>query len=423
MSGRPTVVVAYSGGLDTSFLVARAAKAGQRVVAVTIDTGGFDDEELRAIELRSKALGAEKHVVIDARQDVFDRYVSYLIKGNVLKGGVYPLSVAAERYAQAEHVAKVARAEGATTVVHGSTGAGNDQVRFDVSFRVLAPELTIHAPVRDEGLTREQEKAWLQENGLLGLLSPSKTGAAPAGTYSVNAGLWGTTSGGGQLHDTWERPEDEAYPNVKSAQDAADLAEELDIEFDQGVPVSAGGPRMDGVNLVLQLNKVGQRAGVGRGIHLGDTVLGLKGRIAFEAPAALILIHAHRELEKLVLTGQQQLVKDQLALTYGDLFHRGLFWEPLMRDLEAFLDSSQRHVTGTARVRLYRGCVEVVGVKSPFGLMDPEAGRYGERNALWDGRDAKGFALLIGVPSTLASRRERRIEKAAASAGDAGETS
>ncbi len=408
-NGGAPVVVAYSGGLDTSFLVARAARAGQRVVAVTVDTGGFDRAELEAIAARARALGAAEHVLVDARQDVFDRFVTWLIKGNVLKGAVYPLSVAAERYAQAEHIARVARERGARTVVHGSTGAGNDQVRFDVSFRVLAPELTVEAPVRDERLTREQERRWLEEHGLLEHLE-ARAKAPAKGSYSINAGLWGTTAGGGELHDPFAAPDDDAYPLVTPPWEAAELPEEVDIDFERGVPTSVGGGAGDGVTLVAQLNALGRRHGVGRGIHLGDTVLGLKGRIAFEAPAALILVAAHRELEKLVLTGAQQLVKDQLALTYGDLFHRGLYHDPVMRDIEALFESSQRHVSGTARVRLYRGHVDVLGVTSPATLIDPTLGRYGEEAALWDGRDARGFALLLGVPSTLAARRDRRLE-------------
>ena len=407
---RPTVVVAYSGGLDTSFLVARYARTGHRVVACTVDTGGFEEGELEAIERRAKALGADRWVGVDAQADVFDRYVTWLIKANVLRGAVYPLSVAAERYAQAERAVEVARAERARAIVHGSTGAGNDQVRFDVSFRVLAPELEIWAPVRDEGLTREQEKAWLEQQGLSGVLAKSKAQSA----YSVNAGLWGTTAGGGELHDPWEPAGEEAYPLVTAPWDAADLPEELDIEFTRGVPTAVCGQPCDGPSLTRQLNKIGRRHGVGRGVHVGDTVLGLKGRIAFEAPAAVILIAAHRELEKITLTGRQMLLKDQLGLTYGDYFHRGLYHEPVMRDLEAFLDSTQRPVSGTARIRLYRGNVDVLGVQSQLSLMDPEIGRYGEQARLWDGRDARGFARLVGIPGEVASRRDR---KAARSSG------
>jgi argininosuccinate synthase len=408
------VVVAYSGGLDTSYIVARLAREEkQRVVAVTVDTGGFSDADLERIKTRAKDLGAAKHMTIDAKEEVFEDYVAYLIKGNVLRGGVYPLSVAAERYAQARHVALVARTEKATAIYHGSTAAGNDQVRFDVSIRALFPEVEVRAPVRDEGLTREQERAWLEKEGLTDKASGKKDGATGGAKakYSINAGLWGTTAGGGELHEPWEAPSDDAYPLVVPPQEAIDVAEELDLEFVSGMPRGGWGAEKAGVDLVRRLNEIGRRHGVGRGIHLGDTVIGVKGRIAFEAPAALILITAHRELEKLVLTSWQRLLKDQLALTYGQLFHEGLYHEPAMRDMEAHFDKANEKVTGTVRVRLYRGNVDVLGVKSPYSLIDKGVATYGEVAKLWDGRDAKGFAKIFGVPSLLAARRDARVEK------------
>lgn len=409
------VVIAYSGGLDTSYLVARLSREGANVVACTVDTGGFTEDDLARIASRAKGLGAAKHVAIDAREEVFEHYVTYLIKGNVLRGGVYPLSVAAERYAQAKHVALVARAEGAAAVYHGSTAAGNDQVRFDVSIRAVAPDVEVRAPVRDEGLTREQERAFLEHNALLEVAGQGGKGDAATGgaksRYSINAGLWGTTAGGGELHEPWNAPEDEAFPLTTSPREAADVAEEFEIEFERGVPVGAFGARQGGVALVRRINDVGRRHGVGRGIHLGDTVIGVKGRIAFEAPAALVLIAAHRELEKLVLTSWQRLIKDQVALVYGQLFHEGLYYEPAMRDVEALLDASQRTVTGTARVCLYKGNCDVTGVRSDYSLVDREVATYGEAARLWDGRDAKGFAKIFGVPSLLAARRDARVER------------
>lgn len=415
LDGR-AVVVAYSGGLDTSYLVARLAREGARVIAATVDTGGFTQDDLDRIAKRAKALGAAKHIAIDARGEVFDRFVTYLIKGNVLRGGVYPLSVAAERYAQARHVALVARNEGAVAVYHGSTAAGNDQVRFDVTIRAVAPDVEVRAPVRDEGLTRDQEKQYLEEQKLLDVAGQSgkadaSTGGAKA-RYSINAGLWGTTAGGGEIHDAWNAPEDEAWPLTTSPREAPDVAEEFEVDFERGVPVEAFGAKLDGVALVKRLNDVGRRHGVGRGIHLGDTVIGVKGRIAFEAPAAIILVSAHRELEKLVLTSWQRLIKDQLALTYGQLFHEGLFYEPAMRDIEALLDASQRNVTGTARVHLYRGNCEITGVQSLYSLVDRDVATYGEQARMWDGRDAKGFAKIFGVPSLLSARRDARAGKA-----------
>ncbi len=420
-----TVVVAYSGGLDTSFLVARLAREEKaKVVAVTVDTGGFTKEDLQRIEDRAEELGAAKHLTIDARAEVFENYVSYLIKGNVLRGGVYPLSVAAERYAQARHVALVARDEKAKAIYHGSTGAGNDQVRFDVSIRALFPEVEIRAPVRDEGLTREQERAWLEKHGLLETASAKKDGATGGAKakYSINAGLWGTTAGGGELHDPWQGPSNDAFPLVAAPEEAVAHPEEVHVEFVAGFPTevrAAGGaktkagktgPRAS-VELVEKLNEAGRRHGIGRGIHLGDTVIGVKGRIAFEAPAAMILIAAHRELEKLVLTSWQRLLKDQLALTYGQLFHEGLYHEPAMRDMEAYFDKANAKVTGTVRVRLYRGNIDVLGVKSPQSLIDREVATYGEQAKMWDGRDAKGFAKIFGVPTLLAARRDARAAR------------
>lgn len=420
----PVVVVAYSGGLDTSFLVARLAREEKaKVIAATVDTGGFTDEDRERIKKRAKELGAAKYVLIDAREEVFERYVGYLMKGNVLRGGVYPLSVAAERYAQAWHVATVARAEGAQAIYHGSTGAGNDQVRFDVSIRALFPDVEVRAPVRDEGLTREQERAWLEKEGLLEASSGKKdasTGGAKA-KYSVNAGLWGTTAGGGELHDPWQYPTDEAYPLVTAPEEALDTAEELDVDFVAGMPRGAWGSPKSGVELVGRLNEAGRRHGIGRGIHLGDTVIGVKGRIAFEAPAALILTTAHRELEKLVLTSWQRLLKDQIALTYGQLFHEGLFHEPAMRDMEAYFDKANEKVTGTVRIRLYKGNVTILGVKSPASLMDKEVATYGEQAKLWDGRDAKGFAKIFGVPSILSARRDSRLARLASDSEGASE--
>lgn len=418
-----TVVVAYSGGLDTSFIVARLAREEKaRVIAVTVDTGGFTKDDLQRIEERAEELGAAKHITVDARAEVFETYVSYLIKGNVLRGGVYPLSVAAERYAQARHVALAAREEKAKVIYHGSTGAGNDQVRFDVSIRALFPEVEIRAPVRDEGLTREQERAWLEKNGLLEKASAKKDGATGGAKakYSINAGLWGTTAGGGELHDAWQGPSNDAFPLVAPPEDAASQGEELYVEFVNGFPKEvrgagaakgAGASPAKSVELVEKLNEIGRKHGIGRGIHLGDTVIGVKGRIAFEAPAAMILIAGHRELEKLVLTSWQRLLKDQLALTYGQLFHEGLYHEPAMRDMEAYFDKANEKVSGTVRVRLYRGNIEVLGVKSPHSLIDREVATYGEQAKMWDGRDAKGFAKILGVPSLLAARRDARNEK------------
>ena len=394
-----TAVLAFSGGLDTSFCAVWLREQGaRRVVTVCVDTGGFSADELARIEARARALGVDEHRTVDARQVVWDRFVSYLIKGNVLRGGVYPLSVGCERTAQAEAVVDVAREVGADTIAHGSTGAGNDQVRFDVAIAARAPELAIVTPIRELNWSREQETAWLAERGFD---VPTMTTA-----YSLNEGLFGTTIGGRETHDPWKVPPESAYTMTAAVADAPDAAEELVIGFEAGLPVSLDGEATDGVALVAALNARAGAHGVGRGLHLGDTILGLKGRIAFEAPAPLVLIAAHRELQKLVTTKWQAHWIEQAGGFYGMLLHEGLYHDPAMRDLEALLDSANARVSGDVRVRLHKGRHDVVGLRSPHSLMNPEVAVYGEGATAWTGAQAAGFARIHGMPSLLAARRD-----------------
>ncbi|MDE2491582.1 MAG: argininosuccinate synthase [Elusimicrobia bacterium] len=391
---KPLIVLAFSGGLDTTFCaVWLKEELGADVVTATVDTGGFSAEELSAIAARAKELGAREHLTLDGRAEVFSRFAVPLIQGNVLRGRVYPLSVAAERVLQAELVARAARERGADGVCHGSTGAGNDQVRFDAVFSVLLPGVKVHTPIRDLGWSRAKESEYLAERGVT---VPAKTTA-----YSVNAGLWGTTVGGGATHDPWCEIPDSAFPS--SAQAAPAESRDAVVGFEKGVPVSLDGERMDGVALVAALHALGRAYGVGRGVHLGDTILGIKGRIAFEAPAPLMLIAAHAELEKLTLTRWQSFWKNHLADFYGQLLHEGLYFDPVMRDVEAMLASSQRAVTGEARLRLRPGRFEVTGVRSPHSLV-AGAATYGETTALWSGAEAAGFAKLHSLPMALAAR-------------------
>jgi len=392
------VVLAFSGGLDTSFCSAwLRAERGAEVVTVTVDTGGMDRGELDSIAAQSRATGATSHREVDARAAVYDRFVSFLIRGNVLRGGVYPVSVAAERTQQAIEVAAVARELGADAVAHGSTGAGNDQVRFDVAFRVLLPGVPIVTPIRELGLQRERAVAWLREKGI-----PVPVGAS---RYSVNQGLWGTTLGGGWTHDPWAAPPADAWGDgVAPGAEAG--GEELVVAWREGLPVSLDGVPMGGPDLVEALALRVRRYGIGRGIHLGETVLGIKGRIGFEAGAAVLLVHAHRELEKLVLTRWQAFWKDHLAQFWGDRLHEGQAFDPSMRDIEALIASSQRQVTGETRVRLATGAFLVTGVRSPNSLMDASVARYGESNALWSGEEAAAFAKIAAIPSLLAARRQ-----------------
>jgi argininosuccinate synthase len=393
-----TLVLAFSGGLDTSFCVPHLADQGWAVHTVYVDTGGSTDADRAAIAAQARAVGAVTHQAIDARQAVFDRFVRYLIQGNVLRGEVYPLSVAAERTQQAISVIEAARALGASAVAHGSTGAGNDQVRFDIAFRVLAPDLEIITPIRDAAITRDKAIAFLESRQLP---VPPKAGA-----FSINRGLWGTTWGGGWTHDTWAGPPDELLnpPADVPAQ------REIVLGWEQGVPVALDGSRCTGPDLIRELGDLGESYGFGRSIHVGETALGIKGRIGFEAGAALLLIQAHRELEKLVLTKWQSFWKDQLGRFYGDRLHEGHYYDPSLRDIEAFITSSQGRVSGETRVLLAPGRFQIVGTRSPFSMMDRSVATYGEENRLWTGEEARAFSRVSAIPELLASRVGERGE-------------
>lgn len=394
-TSRGSIALAFSGGLDTSYCVPRLGEQGWAVHTVYVNTGGAGPAEREAIRRQAGAVGAVEHHDVDARQQVFDEFVRYLIQGNVLRGEVYPLSVAAERTQQAISVVAVARAIGARAVAHGSTGAGNDQVRFDVALRVLAPELDIVTPIREEGLTRDQAIAYLTEREL--------PVPARAGAYSVNAGLWGTTWGGGWTHDSWAGPP----PELLDPPAGAPAAREIVVQWERGLPVALDGRALAGPELVESLNALASAYGFGRGIHVGETALGIKGRIGFEAGAALVLIGAHRELEKLVLTKWQAFWKDQLARFYGDRLHEGQYFDPALRDIEALITSSQQRVTGETRVRFAPGRFQVVGARSPHSMMDRAVATYGEENLLWTGEEARDFARVAAIPSLLARRAGR----------------
>jgi argininosuccinate synthase len=391
-SSRGPLALAFSGGLDTSFCVPRLADEGWAVHTVYVDTGGSTDAERAAIRRQAEAVGAVAHHEVDARERVYDRFVRYLIQGNVLRGEVYPLSVAAERTQQALSVVETARTIGAGAVAHGSTGAGNDQIRFDVALRVLAPDLEIVTPIRDLGIKRDEAIAFLQQRRLP---VPGKAGA-----YSINRGLWGTTWGGGWTHDTWAGPPAEL---VDPPADAP-ATREVVIAWEQGLPVALDGAPLVGPALVARLGDLCEAYGIGRNIHVGETALGIKGRIGFEAGAALVLIGAHRELEKLVLTKWQTFWKDQLGRFYGDRLHEGQYFDPSLRDIEALITSSQARVMGETRVRLAPGRFQVVGTRSPHSMMDTSIATYGEENRLWTGDEARAFARVAAVPSLLAAR-------------------
>lgn len=390
------VVLAFSGGLDTSFCAVWLREQGFDVHAVTVNTGGFDADELAAIERRAGEVGAAEYRLLDGRAELFDGTLKYLIFANALRGDVYPLCVSAERLVQARLTAEYALRTGAAGLAHGSTGAGNDQVRFDVAFRVFAPGLALHTPIRVQALSREQETAYLVQRGIV---VPPKTTK-----YSINRGLWGATIGGAETHRSDGVLPDDAYVLTASPAAWPAKAEEITLAFSRGVPAALDGKPLPPVELIEALSARAGRHGVGRGMHVGDTILGIKGRVAFEAPAAATLIAAHRELEKLVLSRHQQFWKGTLGELYAGFAHEARFFDPLMRDIEAFLTSSQQRVSGTVHVRLHAGQAAVLGATSPHSLMNPQVAKYGESSALWDGAEAAAFCKIYGLADVLLQR-------------------
>lgn len=392
------VVLAFSGGLDTSWCVPHLQDQGFDVVTVTVDTG-FTPDELIQIEAQSAALGAAKHITVDAKRAFFDEVLRHLIAGNVRKGGVYPLCVGAERAIQARESARVAKELGADAIAHGSTAAGNDQIRFEVVLRTLAPDLKLLAPIRDLGPKRPDQVADLEAKGL----PIPGFGAA----YSVNAGLWGVTIGGTETKTSGGMIPEAAWVRTAGAFDFPKPARALQISFEQGIPTALDGMAFDPVRLIETLDTLAASYGIGRGMHLGETILGIKGRVAFEAPAATVILAAHQELEKLVLTGGQLTTKDCLAATYGDYVHRGLWTDPLCRNIEAFLRDVQVRVTGTVTVELALGRCFVAGCDSPHSLMAASRGEYGEAIGEWTSADAIGFSRIFSLPSELSARAGR----------------
>ena len=392
------IVLAFSGGLDTSFCVPWLKETyGRPVVTVTVNTGGLDAEAAAALEARARKLGAQEHLLVEARPRFFRQVIRYLIAGNVRRGHLYPLCVGAERGIQATLLAEIARERGSDTVAHGCTAAGNDQVRFEVALRTVNPGLEVLAPVRDQSFVRSEQVAFLEKRQLP---VPAKASA-----YSINRGLWGVSIGGTEtLTSTGSIPEDAWVLSPGALTGGAPAAASHVIGFERGVPDSLDGQALEPVALIEALEKLAGPYGIGRGIHLGDTVLGTKGRVAFEAPAADVLIHAHRELEKLVLSGPQQRIKDMVAAAYGDFVHEGKQLDPVCRDIEALLESSQARVTGTATLRLQPGSVFVEGVQSPHSLMAASRGVYGEAAGEWSPQDALGYARILSLPGIFQTR-------------------
>lgn len=398
--GQEPILLAFSGGLDTSFCVPWLKDTyGRPVVTVCVDTGGIDAAAARSLAERSAALGAIEHHLIDARGAYFEQVLKFLIMGNVRRGGLYPLCVGAERVLQAQTIARMALELKTTMVAHGCTAAGNDQVRFEVALRTLAPDLEIIAPVRDRAFKRPEQLKYLEEHKLP--IPPF------GGAYSVNRGLWGVTIGGKEtLTSAGSLPED-AWVLSKDAFSRPRPPERHTVGFHAGVPASLDGVPMSAVAIIERLEALAGPFGIGRGIHLGDTVIGTKGRVAFEAPAAEVLLTAHRELEKLVLTGRQARIKETVAQPYGDMVHEGQHLDPVCRDIEALLASSQARVTGEVTALLRPGSVFIEGVTSPYSLMAASKGVYGEAAGEWTPTDALGYSKMLALTGVFYKRAGR----------------
>lgn len=381
------VVLAFSGGLDTSFCVPYLTnEKGLEVHTVMVNTGGFTDQEQERIKERALSLGAKSHKNIDAVDDYYKKGIKYLIFGNILKNSTYPLSVSSERIFQALAVLEQVKKLDAEFVAHGSTGAGNDQVRFDLVFEVLAPEVKIIAPIRELALSRKEEIDYLNSKGFNFSWEKAK--------YSINQGIWGTSVGGVEtLSSSGVLPE-EAYPSqiTKSG------SERVKITFDEGEPVALNGKKMKPVELIKTLAEIAKPYGIGRDIHVGDTIIGIKGRVGFEAAAPLIIIKAHHLLEKHVLTKSQLYWKEQLANWYGQLMHEAQYLDPVMRNIEAFLEDTQKPVCGEVEVELRPYNFAVLGCSSEYDLMSSKFGEYGEANKSFTGQDVIGFTKVLANP-------------------------
>jgi len=380
------VVLGFSGGLDTSFCVKYLTEdKGYEVHSVIVNTGGFSEEELVQIEKHAYALGVKTHTTVNAVKSYYDSIIKYLIYGNVLKNNTYPLSVSAERLSQALHIAEHAKKLKAKAVVHGSTGAGNDQVRFDMIFNIMIPGVEIITPIRDMKLSREAEIEYLKGKGV--------TMNFEKAAYSINKGLWGTSVGGKETLNSKGILPEEAWPTqvTKTGE------EEVKLHFEKGELTAVNEKTFQHPSEAIQyLQTLAGPYGLGRDIHVGDTIIGIKGRVGFEAAAPMVILKAHHALEKHVLTKWQLGWKDQLAQFYGNWLHEGQIMDPVMRDIEAYLESSQAHVTGDVFVQLLPYRFQVIGIESKYDLMSSKFGKYGEMNSGWTGDDVRGFSKIFG---------------------------
>lgn len=380
------VVLAFSGGLDTSYCAIYLSKdLGLEVHSVIVNTGGFSDDELKNIESRAYALGVASHHAVDAVNGFYESCIRYLIYGNVLKNNTYPLSVSAERVTQATAIAEYAKEINAHYVAHGSTGAGNDQVRFDMIFNILIPDIEIITPIRDMKLSRESEIDYLRSHGVDYNFEKAK--------YSINKGIWGTSVGGKETLTSNQTLPEEAWPTPVTKNGT----ERVELEFFQGELKGLNGKQYSHPTEIIQaLQALAQPYGIGRDIHVGDTIIGIKGRVGFEAAAPMLIIKAHHTLEKHTLTKWQLSWKDQLSMFYGNWLHEGQFHDPVMRNIEAFLTDAQKTVSGKVFIQLMPYRFQIIGIESPHDLMSSKFGSYGEMNNAWTGEDVKGFSKIFG---------------------------
>lgn len=395
------VVLAFSGGLDTSFCAMYLSKElGYDVYTAIANTGGFTSQELKQVEEKAYKLGAIKHATLDVTREYYEKSIKYMIFGNVLRNGTYPISVSSERIFQAIAIINYAKEIGADAVAHGSTGAGNDQVRFDLTFDVLAPEIEIITPTRDMILTRDYEINYLKEHGYEADFTKM--------AYSINKGLWGTSIGGKETLKSDQTLPEEAYPSQLTKNEP----ETLTIDFEQGELAAVNGHKYaDKIEAIREIEKIASAYAIGRDMHIGDTIIGIKGRVGFEAAAPILIINAHKMLEKHTLTKWQQYWKDQLGNWYGMFLHEAQYLEPVMRDIESFLISSQQNVTGRVSVKLMPYHFVLVGVESDFDLMKADFGEYGEVNKAWTSDDAKRFTKIYSIPNKIFHSVQQKNKK------------
>ena len=395
------VVLAFSGGLDTSFCVKYLTEElGYEVYTAIANTGGFDEVELASIEERAYRLGAKQHATLDITQQYYERSIKYMVYGNILRNGTYPISVSSERTFQAIANIEYAKSVGAHYVAHGSTGAGNDQVRFDLTFQILAPEIEIITPTRDMTLTREYEIDYLKKHGYEADFVKME--------YSINKGLWGTSIGGKETLRSEQTLPESAYPS----QVEASGERQLKIGFKAGEIASVDGVEFaDKVEAIRAVEAIASKYGIGRDMHIGDTIIGIKGRVGFEAAAPMLIIAAHKMLEKHTLTKWQLYWKEQIGTWYGMFLHESQYLEPVMRDMEVFLENTQRNVDGEVEITLRPYGYTLVGVSSPFDLMKTDFGEYGEVNKAWSADDVKGFTKILGNQMKIYHNDQKRNGK------------